>query len=238
MANILASKIFISSSRQDKILSAIQDPINSELVQQMKSYLDEDFIAPEYLKDDNSNKDDIVDIRDSSNTQKDSSKPSFHPAHKTASSPASSFPGENYLDDDNNDETDIDETYSEPDKSSPDNNSLKDTSEDTSEEDDNLLDVHSSTDIESSLDSLRGLLNSREDCRGVSRISKKDNELWIYYSDDVNLNSVMTCVIETLAASNYSYLEFNRLARSNNAVVFDIVFQSVTSFEGDNNGKQ
>ena len=52
MANILASKIFISSSRQDKILSAIQDPINSELVQQMKSYLDEDFIAPEYLKDD------------------------------------------------------------------------------------------------------------------------------------------------------------------------------------------
>ena len=50
----------------------------------------------------------------------------------------------------------------------------------------------------------------------------KDSELWIYYKDDVNLNDKMIEVIEVLNSTGYTYLAFSRLARSNNAIVFDI----------------
>lgn len=65
-------------------------------------------------------------------------------------------------------------------------------------------------------------LNARADAAGVNRILVKDNELWIYYNDSVNLNGVMGVVIEFLNNSGYPYLAFNRLARSENAMVFEI----------------
>ena len=71
---------------------------------------------------------------------------------------------------------------------------------------------------------IKGILNSREDTDGVSRVSTKDDkEVWIYYNDNVNLNDVMVQVIEELNRPGYTYLEFNRLARSDNAVVFVII---------------
>lgn len=72
---------------------------------------------------------------------------------------------------------------------------------------------------------IKGLLNSNSDTSGVSRVSVKDDkELWIHYNDNVNLNDVMVNVIELVNQSGYSYLEFNRLARSENAVVFVIMY--------------
>lgn len=65
-------------------------------------------------------------------------------------------------------------------------------------------------------------LNGRADAAGVNRILVRDNELWIYYKDSVNLNGVMGVVIEFLNNSGYPYLAFNRLARSENAMVFEI----------------
>ena len=50
-----------------------------------------------------------------------------------------------------------------------------------------------------------------------------DHELWIYYNDDSNLNDKMIEVISVLNSTGYTYLKFNRLARSNNAIVFDIL---------------
>lgn len=73
---------------------------------------------------------------------------------------------------------------------------------------------------------LKGDLNSTDDTHGVSRIQIRDQELWIYYNDTVNLNDIMEAVIEKLIARTYSYLEFNRLARKNNAIVFDILDHS------------
>lgn len=71
---------------------------------------------------------------------------------------------------------------------------------------------------------IKGILNSREDTAGVSRVSTKDDkEVWIYYNDNVNLNDVMVQVIEELNRPGYTYLEFNRLARSDNAIVFVII---------------
>jgi len=89
--------------------------------------------------------------------------------------------------------------------------------------------ITSSTLIQTTLDDLvseceiiKGTLNAREDTKGVNRLQVKEDELWIYYNDDVNLNDTMVEVIGVLNSTGYTYLKFNRLARSNNAIVFDI----------------
>lgn len=71
-------------------------------------------------------------------------------------------------------------------------------------------------------DELKGTLNLRDNTCGVTRVALKDNEIWIYYNDSINLNTIMTPVIEILNAASYTYLEFNRLARTDNAIVFTI----------------
>lgn len=82
-------------------------------------------------------------------------------------------------------------------------------------------------------DLIKGTLNARADTKGASRIFVKDTEMWIYYEDSVNLNSVMEPVIHVLNASGFNHFEFSRLARSKNAIVFDIIcvpqeLQSIT----------
>ena len=77
-------------------------------------------------------------------------------------------------------------------------------------------------DVVGDCDTIKGTLNSIEATKGVSRLQVKDSELWIYYNDDVNLNDKMVDVIDVLNSTGYTYLVFNRLARSNNAIVFDI----------------
>ena len=52
-------------------------------------------------------------------------------------------------------------------------------------------------------------------------------ELWIHYNDSINLNNVMEPVIAVLNAANYFKLDFNRLARTENAIVFSITVASV-----------
>lgn len=70
-----------------------------------------------------------------------------------------------------------------------------------------------------------GILNSNSDTAGVMRTSVNDNEFWIYYNDKLNLNNVMGPAIVLLDSSSHSQLRFNRLARSDNAIVFDILEQ-------------
>lgn len=70
---------------------------------------------------------------------------------------------------------------------------------------------------------IKGILNALDSTCGVSRVHSKDNgEVWIYYNDTVNLNDVMVPVIEELNRPGYTYLNFNRLARSENSLVFVI----------------
>jgi hypothetical protein len=81
-------------------------------------------------------------------------------------------------------------------------------------------------DVIDDCETIKGTLNAREDTKGVSRLQVKDNELWIYYTDDTNLNDAMVSVIEVLNSVGYTYLAFSRLARSNNAHVFDITLNA------------
>jgi hypothetical protein len=78
-------------------------------------------------------------------------------------------------------------------------------------------------DVISDCETIKATLNAREDTAGVNRLEVKDSELWIYYNDDSNLNDKMIEVISVLNSTGYTYLKFNRLARSNNAIVFDVL---------------
>lgn len=83
-----------------------------------------------------------------------------------------------------------------------------------------------STLINDSLDSIMGLLNADAETSGVIRAAITDSELWLYYNDNTNLNNVMESVISRLNSASYTTLEFNRLARSNNAMVFTCLDQT------------
>ena len=87
-------------------------------------------------------------------------------------------------------------------------------------------------DLSSAVEQIKGTLNAQIETSGVNRILVKDKqELWVYYNDDINLNNVMGPVIELLNAAGFTYLAFNRLARSDNAIVFEIQLISTNTVE-------
>lgn len=93
---------------------------------------------------------------------------------------------------------------------------------------------------------IAGTLNLNEDTAGVKYVRikhTKQDEVWIYYQDSVNLtkytdtdSSVMEKVIELLQNTNYNYLIFNRVARADNALVFDIDETDIKPIEGITTG--
>lgn len=231
MKSIFASKLYKASTRKDRIHAAIIAPSNLALVQQLADDLDEDYQTPEnlgtaqsepeqvnnpegleaFLLDEEVNPEtDLVtmdDLGESSGNVKKSSSPKHH----SSSSKAPKAPEGN----------DGPEPSAE---SKADTSNLMPESpanEKPAEPTEASTKVHFAT--AAYLTVLKNTLNEREDTAGVTRIAEKDNEVWIYYNDDVNLNNVMTEVIECLMNSGYESFEFNRLARSDNAIVFVVV---------------
>lgn len=230
LSAICASKLYRSSIRKDKIEAAFNDPINSELVGQLATALDEAYQTPEYLVKEKKTEPESAPKDETSTSTSDSTSTS------SPSLGGGSHSGPPPIDTDSSEETDDSE-------SAPDS----ELSDDSDESGDNLPPVPEFSEVEESTqtdkstvqgslmrnpfknmrqvaDQIKGMLNFKDSTQGVNRILCKENELWIYYNDDINLNSVMAEVIETLNAANYSYLEFNRLARSDNAIVFLIDF--------------
>lgn len=220
---IYGSKLYRASKRKDKIHAAFMHKSNSELVTQLKSYLDEPYqkyAEPARLEPDVEPTDPIADDTGDGGEPNGGGSKGGHsaPSHHAGgggsfSMPDSLDPGfdEDFNPADNlvtvDDDDEIPEVADTPE------------SEEPVEESEN---VYGSTNVAERADVIKGTLNGREDTKGVARIHVKDNEMWIYYSDDTNLNNIMTAVIEYLNASGYTDLEFNRLARSDNAIVFVI----------------
>lgn len=136
----------------------------------------------------------------------------------------------------------IDEGSSTSDTDNDTYNASDDTSNDSTEEsDDNSTDnVDSATqviascgvslpridvtdDMNNQVESIKGTLNSQQLTCGVTRVAVKNDEVWCYYNYSVNLNEVMVKAIDLVSKAGYSYLEFNRLDRSYNAIVFVII---------------
>lgn len=214
MISIYSCKMFRSSSRKDSIVSAIENPINSELVQQLKEYID----IPDARKD-------VAEDEPVSEQRKLASRNNPEseslPAGLEKDSPVHKTPGL---------VVDIIE-----DVPSPDTEVVEDTEkvevppEDVVDEYDDKVEIEESTKITASTsipEQLKGTLNIDESTAGVNRVVVKDKELWVYYKDSVNLNNVMTEVLDRVNAANFSTLSFSRLARSDNAIVFDILENS------------
>lgn len=70
-------------------------------------------------------------------------------------------------------------------------------------------------------DRLEAALNSNSNTQGVIRCAEKDDEIWVYYNDDINISKILPDIMDELDASNITDMSFSRIARSNNAIVFD-----------------
>ena len=224
---IFASKLFKSSNRQDKIKAALDNPLNVELVKQLSSYLDDK--SQNILKQNHSDAEESSSENKKSSSDEESIRPNVSSSPHSADRSAPSSHSDHHLSDmmdDNQDDMQI----------TPPSDS------EGSEESVSESDVESSTcivcNIADELDSIKGLLNSRQDTCGVIRAVIKDDELWLHYNDNTNLNNVMENVIALMNSAGYGNLQFNRLARTENAVVFYITcytreMESITGVEND-----
>lgn len=202
---IYSSKMFLSSKRQSEIRAKIEAAQDSELVQQLICDLDENYqtlnhVAPELVD----NSDQIDDKQVDAQPEESIEKSTLHPTPSKSVGQPISF-----------EEPEVDESTDSD--SLPDANNEEEIRKDTKEPVTESIHVNILP-----VDVIKGTLNHNAETAGVSRIESKDKELWIYYNDDVNLNNIMTDVIELLNNTGYTYLSFNRLARSNNAIVFEV----------------
>lgn len=208
--------MYKNSKNKSKILASIQNPINSELVEQLKSYID----IPESDTSEESDRRVLQDI--SVRTSEDSESITPDEVDKDSEDGADIPTSEESKTEDTAIESDTDTEAT-----------VKSVEESTTVVGKPIVGqtvLYSEnkcvayTSIDDVVWELKGALNLKDDTSGVSRVQVKQNELWIYYDDSINLNSVMNPVLDYLNAASYTYLEFNRLARSDNAIVFEISF--------------
>ena len=230
LQRIYSSKLYVTSTRKDRIHAAMQDPINAELVQQLSDYLDDEAKielkkAKAEIKEEQADKKaEDTSGGESSSSSEDSSRPTIPSGNSAFSgSPLDDFGADEFSD--MGDDAGGDEGDSSDIPDAPADEVVESVTQEGKPITATSLIWTTIEDIVSDCDTIKGTLNAREDTNGVTRLEVKQadsNELWIYYSDDSNLNDKMIEVISVLNSTGYTYLKFNRLARSNNAIVFDI----------------
>jgi hypothetical protein len=243
MKAIYASKFYKASSksRQDNIRAAINDPINKELVQQLREYIDDDELlhVAEMQKSEEASKEE-GSVSEGQNTDESKSEKASSEDGSIRKSGGSKIPADHHLsnmlkEEEGGDEgvpADAPEQSSEPvqkeesTETVSESTNIEDSTEDVTSSltaDAKLMNINACEDISTQTDSIAGMLNAVAETAGVRRCAvKPEKELWIYYNDSINLNNIMEPVISLLNASDYSYLDFNRLARTDNAIVFSI----------------
>lgn len=206
---IYSSKVYKASSIKEKILAGSSDPINKELVIQVDKYVNKQVSNenPDFDPENGVPDKDIheIDVDNSPSTD-------THHTHSVITKPSED---DKVIDDDN-------EEAAEKEPSEDEENSDKENH--VSEK------VTSSISPESKINDviveLKGSLNSCEDTKGVVLIQFKsdhDGELWIHYGGQVNVDNVLDTVNIRIEEKGYSsFLEFDRLARNHNAIVYDI----------------
>jgi hypothetical protein len=247
MKSIYASKLFKTSKRKDRIKAAVMAPSNLGLVQQLAEDLDDEYkeeLLEEQSKDktsdsedqskennefDNFIVDEDVDPENDLVTMNDIGRSSG--VHKS-SKPSSPKSHEDHDDDSEHKEEKSKSDNPKPDKPKTDTSDLipESPANEKPKPTESSTHVDQKENIKASflseLNVLKDTLNSRQDTAGVTRIAQKEKELWIYYNDDVNLNDIMVDVIECIMKLDFNMIEFNRLARSDNAIVFVITVQT------------
>lgn len=192
---ILSSHIIRSNKHRDQIKSAITDPTNKELIQQLSEYIDWDDVDEEVI-DELKGEDDKEDVSEKEVPEDDISE----------------------------DEINNEDKPDKPNKPSRSTNSDKldkpeeDKVEEPEEPEEPELDsaTHIPTNkIESTIKTTLTQLQSSKD---INLISIKGNEIWVRYNDTINLNDIMYDTIKCV--TDNTDLTFNRLARFDNSIVF------------------
>lgn len=238
---ITASKLYKASSRKKKILAAMSDPINLELVQQLDEYIGDEYkplIDPADSDDSDVEPTETTESKPTSDVDRPSpirSVPSGGGKLSERFGDDLDAEGEADFDATNpDDDWDDDSTSGTADETTPNSSTkpkakMKIVAETTSVNP--CAGVHAS--IDQLAGELKGTLNARSSTAGVIRAAVKDDELWLYYNDSINLNNVMPTVIDLLNAAGYNYLLFNRLARTDNAMVFTLALNDTATVVGD-----
>ena len=219
MQAIFNSKFYKASSRKDKIHAALENPINTELVKQLATYLDEEYQKAEYIAPDQVAKQKAKatesDEGPVNGRRTDATSAKSRPASTGHSGGRSPMGGPTEpINEPISDDMPMDIPSDLPDA---------EPMEEIVEESEKITmrPIMASIEI-TDVDPIVGLLNSTADTTGVGYAKLVGDELWLYYNDKINLNNVMESVIKLLNSAGYANLEFNRLARSDNAMVFEI----------------
>lgn len=235
---IFASKLYQASSRKDRIHSAYMNPLNAELVQQIDSY-----VSPKYQKLLEPEEQEPADSQnlDTADTGEDDGRSSSGSSYSGGGGSSFSGGGVPGMITDEPADSSVDDIETEDVDVEPSGEESFEPQEDESVEQSTVI-ASSCTEKDAALevDTIKGSLNVKDETSGVTRVRVKDKELWIYYQDSINLNSVMPDVIDTMNALGYTYLEFSRLARTDNAIVFDIYesMQPIQPLEDSSDGKK
>ena len=207
---IYSSKLYKASSRKDKIRANINNPINVELVQQIADYVDVN--EPEQL-DTKVNKPSESVVKRSDHPAPNRGADKINHSSESDVSPSDDIePMPGLITDD--------ETVSDkPQPAQPEDESAEEINESEKLTDDTVQGVEG---ICSSIDinQIKDELNDSPLTEGVIRVANKAREIWVYFNDNTNLNDIMVNVIDSIFSRYGAQLEFNRLARSENAMVF------------------
>lgn len=241
MEAIYNSKLYKGSKRKQRIEAALSNPVNSELVVQLKSALNvpEEEVAP---KKPNLSPEAQLDAElreEALRHEQDAPRFSRKPSAPHRGSPARPMPTSEevdnlspaaQLDDAQIDEAGVvDPAVDAPDgiddttPDAPEGDAADPAAEEPAEEVESASQVSApEVDWDSECIDLRSILNNNSATQGANHVVIKGDELWLYYNDDVNLNKIMTEVVDTVRVKLGNRVQFNRLARMDNAVVFEI----------------
>ena len=214
LSYIKKSKVFCARENKSEIISALSNPLNLELKQQLIENLDSQYQSNEYTNpdevkeklstkvDDYTDVDDDMppdDLADGEKSSKSSHKPSTSTA-KTPSSPSS--------------------TDTEEDLSSEGTAKVNDKPKEKSKDDKPVEEVSESTDIDSNQIDTKSIEESTDGVNYI-QVKSQDNitEIWIIYRDNVNINDKISDIMG-LVSSKYPDWQFNRVARTYNAIIF------------------
>lgn len=206
MKAIFSSKLYRASSRQSHIVANMNSRINVELIEQLENVL-----AP---SEDNQKV--KVNNEVSNNKHKSGEKEVLDVSDKSNIGPLDFESREPSLQMDQPDESQEPDAVDEP----------PDVLEDEPEVSLDLEGtVESGVEIETELSSgdIQAHVSNNLKDGSLSRVAIKNDEVWCYFDDSTNLNRILNEVLEIIESdSRYNNLSFSRLARSDNAVVFDI----------------
>lgn len=211
LSYIKQSRVFNIRQNKSEILAALSNPVNMELKQQLIENLDRQYQTDEYTNPEAVEEVDVDNTSDDmDNTTEEVNEPTKEDTKKRKA-----------------DESNRSSSTSS--KTSKTSESPSDT--DTSESgtgDESMEDVQETTDINGDMDifseeDVAQVLNENESTDGVNYVQIKPQEnhteIWIMYHDTVNVSDILSYIINAIT-SEFPDWQFNRVARTYNAVIF------------------